>query len=393
MFKRKVITIGILLFLIVGTGRDLSLPKIAYGYSEQTYFIHQDNVGSVVAVTDQSGGVVTQNSYNPYGSVSTTYPLQPTTSLERAYTGQIADSSTNLDYYNARYYDPNLSRFISLDSQGANYSYVSGNPVSFGDPSGNMRDEGQTGGGDPFAGVAAGGETSGYQIPSSSTSYFNSLNKQNDNLLKMAMKGIYLNKDVPDNISAVTWSGELSDLLYSTVQDLPPVLMHDLNIKNVDSKDLPETAGARWDEKFNTIYIQGKYLYDRIVSRGTIAHEALHAYFDKSGVTRRIISTNSEGLRTFRDCNNAFYAFAEASQGQIKIGSDVEISQDFVDKVFVDFKDNPALAQTLKRDSGYTRRPTELFAYNGEQFLSMSKEKYVENFGQNLYDFWQKTLY
>lgn len=56
------------------------------------------------------------------------------------YTGREWDRETGLYYYNARYYDPEMGRFISEDPIGFNggdvnlYAYVGNNPVNFVDP-------------------------------------------------------------------------------------------------------------------------------------------------------------------------------------------------------------------------------------------------------------------
>ncbi|MSP13291.1 MAG: hypothetical protein EXR62_10090 [Chloroflexi bacterium] len=64
---------------------------------------------------------------------------------DRNFTGQPLDSSTNLLYYGARYYDPALGRFLQADTivpqpgnpQSLNrYSYVMNNPVKYTDPTG-----------------------------------------------------------------------------------------------------------------------------------------------------------------------------------------------------------------------------------------------------------------
>lgn len=57
------------------------------------------------------------------------------------YTGRQFDSETGLYYYRARYYDPNLGRFMSEDPIGFRggtnfYSYVQSNPIDATDPSG-----------------------------------------------------------------------------------------------------------------------------------------------------------------------------------------------------------------------------------------------------------------
>ena len=63
------------------------------------------------------------------------------------YTGKERDSTTGLYFYEARYYDPVLGRFISpdtfvqgpIDPQTLNrYAYVRNNPILYNDPSGNF---------------------------------------------------------------------------------------------------------------------------------------------------------------------------------------------------------------------------------------------------------------
>ena len=106
---------------------------------ETTYYIHADQVGSTIAVTDQNGKNVTLSKYQPYGSTSV--ESSNAQSSERKYTGQIKDDNSGLYYYNARYYDSIISRFISADStndQQNRYAYVSGNPIMNNDPTGQL---------------------------------------------------------------------------------------------------------------------------------------------------------------------------------------------------------------------------------------------------------------
>ena len=65
----------------------------------------------------------------------------PTDSNSFRYTGREFDSETGLYYYRARYYDPEVGRFMNEDpigfSGGINfYSYVGNDPVNFNDPLG-----------------------------------------------------------------------------------------------------------------------------------------------------------------------------------------------------------------------------------------------------------------
>ncbi|MGI9610641.1 MAG: RHS repeat-associated core domain-containing protein, partial [Acidimicrobiia bacterium] len=91
---------------------------------------------------DESSGTVSVHRYLPFGDPRGS---SAPTVTDHTYTGQIADASTDLMFYNARYYDPGIGRFISPDSivpspgnpQNFNrYSYVRNNPVNYTDPTG-----------------------------------------------------------------------------------------------------------------------------------------------------------------------------------------------------------------------------------------------------------------
>ena len=112
-----------------------------------TRYIHPDHLGSTNVVTDASGTVAQLLDYYPSGATrvsSNTYP----TNEKRQYIGQFADAQTNLDYFNARFYDSARGQFTSedpvfwgkqdlTDPQSLNaYSYAKDNPVTKKDPSG-----------------------------------------------------------------------------------------------------------------------------------------------------------------------------------------------------------------------------------------------------------------
>ena len=102
------------------------------------YYI-SDALGSVVALVDASGNMVTQYSYEAYGATTQTGAISAN---PFQYTGRENDG-TGLYYYRARYYNPTLMRFLSEDPIGLagginNYTYVGGNPVSYTDPFGLM---------------------------------------------------------------------------------------------------------------------------------------------------------------------------------------------------------------------------------------------------------------
>ena len=96
-----------------------------------------DASGSVIALTDDSGVVKTTYTYDPFGNATfsgeaSDNPFQ--------YTGRENDG-TGLYYYRARYYSPELQRFISEDPIGLRggknkYVYVYNRPTMFIDPTG-----------------------------------------------------------------------------------------------------------------------------------------------------------------------------------------------------------------------------------------------------------------
>lgn len=107
-------------------------------------YYHGDHLGSANVITDQSGARVELCENTPYGSVSR---QEGTVDVAHKFTGQRLDAETGLYYFNARYYDASLGRFIQPDSlvqspgnpQTLNrYSYALNNPVRFNDPSGHF---------------------------------------------------------------------------------------------------------------------------------------------------------------------------------------------------------------------------------------------------------------
>ena len=106
---------------------------------------HGDHLGSSNVITDSTGVKVQAVTYYPYGNTRTNQSFTtPAIDVPYKYTGQELDS-TGLYYYEARYYDAMLGRFISADTLVPNpedpqalnrYTYVDNNHVRYTDPSG-----------------------------------------------------------------------------------------------------------------------------------------------------------------------------------------------------------------------------------------------------------------
>ena len=107
----------------------------------RTYFL-TDALNSTIALTDPTGAIQQQYSYDPYGNVAATGTATGITNPYQ-YTGREADSAS-LYYYRARYYSPGMGRFISEDPLGFGgrqlnfYAYVGGSPIDYTDPSGKL---------------------------------------------------------------------------------------------------------------------------------------------------------------------------------------------------------------------------------------------------------------
>lgn len=105
-----------------------------------TYYYVRDaaGVGSVAGLIDGAGNMKNRYRYDPFGASqskteSVSNPLQ--------FAGREYDSETGLYYNRARYYDPQLKRFISEDPIGLDgginqYAYAANDPVNASDPSG-----------------------------------------------------------------------------------------------------------------------------------------------------------------------------------------------------------------------------------------------------------------
>ena len=113
-------------------------------------YLLTDQLGSVVAMTDSTGNLLSQQRYLPFGGVRTDVSSPNSPATDFAFTGQRnidaqGNAPLGLMDYNARMYDSLLARFIQPDTiipsmaspQTWNrYAYVLNNPVNATDPTG-----------------------------------------------------------------------------------------------------------------------------------------------------------------------------------------------------------------------------------------------------------------
>jgi RHS repeat-associated protein len=116
--------------------------------SNNVQVMHTDGLGSVRALTDDEGNVTQTFNSDEFGNPTLT---QGSASEPFRYTGQQRDAETGFYDLRARYYWPSIGRFVARDSVSGSmasplyldrFVYVSGNPVSHTDLSGNPNDSG-----------------------------------------------------------------------------------------------------------------------------------------------------------------------------------------------------------------------------------------------------------
>ena len=115
-------------------------------FESDMYFYHSDHLGSSSWITDASGAVNQHLQYLPPDSYRDgedfIYQRNSSWAVPYTFSGKEKDAETGYSYFGARYYDSDLSVWLSVDPLAGDfagispYAYVANNPIILIDPDG-----------------------------------------------------------------------------------------------------------------------------------------------------------------------------------------------------------------------------------------------------------------
>jgi len=106
------------------------------GEEQKVYYFHNDQIGTPLELTDDSGEIIWQAAYRSWGQIEqlSVNLIEQNLRLQ----GQYADIETGLHYNTFRFYDPEAGRFVTQDPIGlegsSNLYRYAANPIIWIDP-------------------------------------------------------------------------------------------------------------------------------------------------------------------------------------------------------------------------------------------------------------------
>jgi RHS repeat-associated protein len=281
----------------------------------------------------------------PLGYTSGVTPTDYQYIIPEGETGQRNESAIGLYYYNARWYDSALGRFVQADTiipggvQGWDrYAYVSNSPVNYSDPSGHdpaCTDDGYCGSSNAeeyWAGVIA-DLSSSYGITFTATSGDWSPENQLAMLIGVVILAGRLNqydatsttdeeafKKAYHNGMEFKWMNQTCEINGDTCYGYTEN-DHTIQIYASYFASVPQT-----DENGNEVYLEGELQYTRKrrttpITPQLAIHELGHAFNQLAGqVPENYVNGYGGGMLLTRDNPDGF--FAEPYMGQMSLYTD-----------------------------------------------------------------------
>ena len=115
--------------------------------AEPAFYYQGDHLGSSAYLTDEAGAITQTLNYLPYGEDWVDVHNNPAFRSLYKYNGKEKDPESGLHYYGARYYDSDISQWLSIDPMAdkypslSPYNYCADNPVILVDPDGRDFDQ------------------------------------------------------------------------------------------------------------------------------------------------------------------------------------------------------------------------------------------------------------
>jgi RHS repeat-associated protein len=128
-------------------GSQLIAMRVITASGSALFFMSSDHLGSASLTTDANGGFVARQKFDAWGNVRAS-ASSGSMGTDISFTGQRSNSEIGLLFFNARFYDASLGRFLSADTivpdsgdpqQYNRFAYATNNPLKYTDPSGHCR--------------------------------------------------------------------------------------------------------------------------------------------------------------------------------------------------------------------------------------------------------------